>query len=630
MVRIAWGLVLVATTAFAGPAAPPPAKSDDAAAVLARFKAATGGDGWDGVTSLSGGGTLSTGGLSGALTTVIDVGSGRSVSRYTLGPVSGADGFDGTVAWTQEPGGEVRTADTPEAKEAARTAAWMNALGYWYPARGAAGIAPPALREDNGAKYRVIVAKPAGGHDIALWFDVATGLLVRTVERQGGDTVTTVLDDYRDVSGVRLPFHQVSDRTDTAGRTDPRARTEIRFDRVATNVTVAAAEFAMPAMTPSARIDDPSGVTRVPFDLVNNHIYANATIGGVPVRVLVDTGGANVLTPAVAKRLGLASEGKLAAGGVGADKVDLGLARASEVRLGSAVLAKPVFYVIDLPMLPQIEGVEMDGLVGFEMFRRFCVTIDYHAHVLTLSEPGRFQPPEGAHVVPFELDERTPLVNGTLDGLPVHLTVDTGSRASLTLNSPFVRSHDLVTRYAAAPERTTGWGVGGPSTGRPARLGALTLGDVTVNDIAGDLFTGDKGAYANPDLSGNLGGAVLRRFTVAFDYHAKKMYLAPNADFAKSDPFDRSGLWLMKDGDVLKIAAVAPGSAAEKAKLRPEERIATVDGEPVAGRPLAEWRRRLAELPAGTALTLAVSGPSGERKVVLDLADAIPAKAVPR
>ncbi len=69
---------------------------------------------------------------------------------------------------------------------------------------------------------------------------------------------------------------------------------------------------------------------------------------------------------------------------------------AKEVRLGSAVLAKPVFVIIDLGDLWKVEGVECDGLVGYEMFRRFGVTIDYAGDTLTLAEPVRFTPPAGA------------------------------------------------------------------------------------------------------------------------------------------------------------------------------------------------------------------------------------------
>src|SRR5690606_4810787 len=159
---------------------------------------------------------------------------------------------------------------------------------------------------------------------------------------------------------------------------------------------------------------------------------------------------------------------------------------------------------------------------------RFGVTIDYARRELVLAEPAKFAPPAGAHVVPFELADRMPIVQGTLDGLPVRVSIDTGSRTSLTLHSPFVHEHGLVEKYHAAPEAVVGWGVGGPSRGRPARFGTLELGDLALTGMAGDLYTGNKGAFASPDLSANLGGGVLKHYTIAFDYDAKKMYLVPN------------------------------------------------------------------------------------------------------
>jgi len=351
---------------------------------------------------------------------------------------------------------------------------------------------------------------------------------------------------------------------------------------------------------------------------------SNASIDGKPIRVIVDTGGVNLLTPESAKKLGITSEGKLAGSGVGDEKVDLSIAHAGEVKLGGAVLSHPVFYVIDLGPLPAAEGVELDGLVGFEMFRRFRVTVDYQKHVLTLTDPAKFTPPAGAKVVPFEMSERIPIVSGTLDGVPVRLSIDTGSRASLTMHSPFVKEHDLVARYSAAPETVTGWGVGGPSRGRPARLGTLQLGDVAVKDVAADFYTGNKGAFADPDLSGNLGGGVLRRFAVTFDYDARKMYLVPNKDFARPDPWDRSGLWLFRDGNALKVVAVAPGSPAEKAGVAVDDRIEKINGEAVAKRKLSDWRGKLRELPVGTRVKLATRRGDAVRDTTIVLANAIP------
>jgi hypothetical protein len=258
------------------------------------------------------------------------------------------------------------------------------------------------------------------------------------------------------------------------------------------------------------------------------------------------------------------------------------------------------------------------------MFRRFGVTIDYEKSELVLTDPAKFAPPPGAHKVPFELDDRIPIVQGTLDGVPVRVSVDTGSRSSLTMHSPFVREHKLVEKYHAAPDAVIGWGVGGPSRGRPARLGTLRLGDLEIPGIAGDLYTGDKGSFANPDLAGNLGGGVFRRFTVAFDYANKQLYFAPNASYGKPDAFDRSGFFLLGDDDALVVADVAAESAAAKAGFVANDRIVAIDGAAANRKSLVEWRAKFRDLPVGTKLRIDRVRDGTKASVDLVLADRIP------
>ncbi|WP_114693274.1 aspartyl protease family protein [Mizugakiibacter sediminis] len=593
--------------------------AEDAGALLARYKAASGGARWDAVQAIASRGTLRAGGLSGPIATLEDLRGGRHASRYTLGRLEGADGYDGRTAWEQDPGGEVARLDGAEAMARARTEAWLTARAYWYPQRGAARYGAVTTREADGRRYAVVEATPEGGAAVALWFDAASGLLARTTQKVGQNVLTVRYEDWRAVDGVRLPFRSVSDRG------DPRSRVEVALTQARLDPALHEADFAMPQAPASrARIANAAAVTRVPFELVNNHIYVRAEVDGKPVRLLVDTGGFNLLTPAAAKRLGLAAEGKLLAQGVGEKGGDVALAPARSLRVGDAVLERPVMYVIDLGALGAVEGLDFDGLVGFEMFSRFGVRIDYAQRELVLSEPAKFAPPAGARAIPFTLEERIPVIAGTLDGTPLRISVDTGSRASLTFHGPFARAHGLAERYGAAPESVVGWGVGGPSYGRPLRLGTLDLGGIDVPGIAADIFTGTKGSFANPDLDANLGGGVLKRFTVAFDYAQRRMYLAPNADFARPDLYDRSGLWLLGDGAALRVGAVAPQSAAARAGLRADDRLLAIDGVAVATRTLAAWRQRLRELPAGTRLAVRYARDGRAAELTLTLADQIP------
>jgi len=351
---------------------------------------------------------------------------------------------------------------------------------------------------------------------MTLWLCARSAQLVRIVRRRGADVVTTRLDDWREVDGLLLPFLATTTRTDAAGVVDPRQSMRIALDRIVVDVEVRDEDFHVPPMTSVARVED-SQTTTIPFDLVNNHIYVDGEVEGHSVRFLVDTGGMNLLTPVAAARLGLVGEGRLSGSGPDERRMDVAIARARHVRVGSAVLDHPVFYVIDLAELPAAEGVDLDGSIGYEMFRRFGVDIDYAGRVLTLTEPAAFIAPVGATPIGFQFDRLTPIVDGMLDGLPMRIMIDTGSRVALTLTAPFVAAHDLVAKYDAAPEAVLGWGVGGAAHLRPARVGRLTVGDIAIDHLAGDLSTRITGSLANPDQSGNLGGGVLRRFTVSFD-----------------------------------------------------------------------------------------------------------------
>lgn len=600
------------------------AHASDASKLFERYRDATGGAAWDQARSLRLKGTLSAGGLEGRIETVLDLADGRSASHYALGPVEGGQGYDGQLAWNRDPGGEVAVLDAPEAVRRARSQAWLDAHGYWYPARHPAAIGVPARREENGRRFDVVEATPQEGDTVSLWFDGTTGLLARVDQKQERDLSVTRYDDYRVVDGLRLAFHSSNDTVDSTGRSEPRAHSEIHLVEVALNTPLADADFARPELRASSRIVNDAGVTRIPIELVNNHIYVNGRVDGKPARFIVDTGGVNMLTPAAAKKLGLEGAGKLAARGVGEETVDLALANAGEVRVGDAILEKPVFYVVDLGALTSIEGDSFDGLVGYELFSRFGVTIDYAGKQLTLAEPERFLSPQGAHAVTFDLADRIPIVQGTLDGIAVRLSIDTGSRVALSLHSPFVAEHDAVTRYQAAPEAVMGWGVGGPSRGRPARFGRLQLGDLAIDGVAGDLYTGSKGAFASADVSGNLGGGVLRRFTLAFDYPNRRLYLAPNARFGRPDDYDRSGLFLFAEGEALKVIDVAEASAAEHAGLKPEDRILSIDGEAASTRSLDQWRQRLRELPAGSKLAVRFERAGKPLRAALVLADRVP------
>ena len=117
------------------------------------------------------------------------------------------EGFDGTVGWVEQPQLGLVEKSGLELAEARRGAIMPRELKMrqLYPKMTVTG------RGDVGGTPAYIVeATPVEGPAVKLFFDVASGLLVRQIamrsSSQGPIEVDTVFSDYRDVTGLKRPF----------------------------------------------------------------------------------------------------------------------------------------------------------------------------------------------------------------------------------------------------------------------------------------------------------------------------------------------------------------------------------------------------------------------------------------
>jgi Aspartyl protease/PDZ domain len=587
-------------------------------AVLAKVKQATGGAAWDRITSTHATVVLETGGLKGTAEGFEDVLTGRSVTHYELGPVTGANGFDGKTVWSQDPSKQVRIEEGGEAREAAADDAYRSALGYFYPERWPADLAYQGEKTENGKTFLVVRATPKGGRPYDMWIDAKTNLIDHTVEKAAIETRTVFYSDYREVQGVRVPFSQRS----TNG--EEKYDQLIHVQSIEFNVALADARFAPPAPPPPDYAIAGGSSTTIPFELLNNHIYVQVKINGKgPFRVLCDTGGANIVTPEAAKELGLATEGALQGRGVGEKSEDVALAKVDTLQVGDATLKDQVFAVFPMASFSKVEGVSSAGLIGYEIFKRFVVTVDYEGSKLTLTLPEAFDYEGQGTAVPFKFNNHIPQVDGEIDGLAGKFDIDTGSRASLDLMGPFVEKHDLKAKYAPRLEGVTGWGVGGPARAAIGRAQVLKLGDVSVPAPVTELTLQKKGAFTDPYVAGNVGAGVLKRFNIVFDYGRKRLIFEKNANYGKADAFDRAGMWMNEAEGGFEVMDVFAGSPAADAGIKVGDTIVAVDGLPVASLTLPGLRQRFRTDAPGTKVTLKVRTGEAEREAVLTLRDLV-------
>jgi hypothetical protein len=367
------------------------------------------------------------------------------------------------------------------------------------------------------------------------------------------------------------------------------------------------AQVAAPAPARDFGFANGAAAATVPFELINSHIYVQVKLNGRgPYRLLCDTGGTNIITPRVAAELGVKVPDKPAGVRAGDSSDDISLTQLERLEIGDAFIERPKFYVFPLDTFSNVEGIPALGLVGYQVFKRFVVRIDYEARRLTLIEPESFQYNGTGTAVPFRFNEHLPQVDGEIDAIKGAFDIDTGSRSSLDLFAPFVDQHKLRNKYRARFQGVTGWGVTGPSRSALARAQVLKLGAVEIKRPVTELALQARGAFGDESGAGRVGAGVLQRFNLVFDYGRRLIYFERNVNDPLPDVFDRTGMWinLTEGGRSFDVVDVMAGSPAERAGLQAGDHLLAVDGKNADAWSLPELRRRFRTDAPGTTVKI--------------------------
>ena len=439
---------------------------------------------------------------------------------------------------------------------------------------------------------------------------------------QGATTASELLDRMAAALGGRERLARVENvqtRFTLAAAT-------VTITELRTNVPLDAAAFARPAETTvAARFARGSSVVTVPFEMNENHIFIPVRVNGSgPLWFMFDTGAeATIVEAGRAKAIGLDLRGSVTARGNGEGTMQASVVRGVTLAVEGAEVPAQTVYTIPLGDIEVFEGRRIDGIIGYDFTSRFVVEIDYAAHHIHLHDPKTYVYKGRGERLPMKFFGKLPHVEATIDVAghgPVsgRFLVDTGSRLSISLNAPFVQAHawarDLAEKAVAAPY---GIGIGGESKSRVGRLAAFRLGRYAVDrPVTG--FTFDRGGMkAQADHAGAIGGEVLRRFTVVFDYARQAIYLEPNAAFAEPFEYDMLGALLRLDGSHFVVHRIVAGSAAEGVGLEPGDAIVAIDGRPASDVSLEGARRMFRREGGSHALTVRRGEATSEVRVRL-------------
>ncbi len=272
------------------------------------------------------------------------------------------------------------------------------------------------------------------------------------------------------------------------------------------------------------------GQAVVPFELTKDVIFFQMHVKGSS-RTLwfsLDSGaGSSYMDAGVAKSLGLQTVGSGTVQGAGSGDVPVEYVDRVTFELPGLESTAHRINVTDLKPLNEQFGRAEDGLLGYDFLRRYVVAVDYAAQKMTVYDPLNFKYTGSGAVFPVHFRHRWPYISATikvkgLDSQSGEFLVDSGSGDAVD-HPAILKSTEPLRRIQ------TGVGLGTPSQGALGRAEYFELGRYHFKGLITSCCS------ANPDDQQKIGGEVLRRFTVIFDYPNERIILEPNRNF--SEPF---------------------------------------------------------------------------------------------
>ncbi len=374
--------------------------------------------------------------------------------------------------------------------------------------------------------------------------------------------------------------------------------------------------FLAVAMVLASACGPADRVVERPATVVNNLVVLEVRVNdGQPVSFILDTGAStSVVDTAAAARAGLktGAAGQATTGGGAVEAAEIAGARLS---IGPLVWNPLPLVAIDLSGLRAGLGHPIDGILGYDVFARHVVEIDYRAHAVRFHPAEAWTRPSDVDEVPLRLVEQIPLIDVRLRGSgagerTARLELDTGQTGALTLTQEYVERERLIAAKHPKQAITAGAILAGRVPAYVTRLDAIAIGGVQLGRPVATIAAAEV-AGVDGETVGLLGGEVLRRFDVFVDYSRSRVLLRRNRDLELPLEFDMSGISFSAFGDDMtsyRVRSVLPGSPAASAGVMIGDVMTAIDGRSTTDVPLSELRQMLRIADVTYTMTLARDG----------------------
>lgn len=344
---------------------------------------------------------------------------------------------------------------------------------------------------------------------------------------------------------------------------------------------------------------------RIPIEIHHNLILLPIRLNNsIDVNFIVDTGSrTTILTePLLLNLAGISNQGRnIQIQGLGQGE-SITAQMLEGVKMSMTGIEGQNMQLVVLPSnlisFSEIFGKPVYGIIGYDLFSRFVVEIDYRQKYIRLYDPKHYRNKGNGEAVKLSFRKGKPylqvaLSSNSTDTTSLQLLLDTGATQALTI------FYQKLSSPEKQIEAYLGRGLSGDIMGKLGRIDLLRLGNYELRNVITGFPDDASLQFAVNQIhlwDGNLGADALSRFKVTINYPNEELYLVKNKNFNKPFEYDLCGVQLEARAPEFKhifVNYIRPNSPAEMAGIMIGDEVISINGEPVASATLGELYHNL-------------------------------------
>ena len=301
-------------------------------------------------------------------------------------------------------------------------------------------------------------------------------------------------------------------------------------------------------------------VTKIKFQLIDNLIVVPVEVNGVELSFILDSG---VSKPILFNIINLTDSlqinhvEKIYLRGLGGDgAIEALKSKHNFFKIGDAVnINQDVYVVFDntINFTPRL-GINIHGIIGYDVFKDFIVEINYISKVIRLYDPEKYKYKSCKKCETFNLTlyNNKPYIDASVainsKQIPIKLLIDTGSSDALWLFED--DSLGIIPPENKFFVDFIGKGLSGNIYGKRSKVNEFGLKGFKLRDVnvAFPDSISISSARQFEDRNGSISGELLKRFNIILDYNNTKITLKKNGNFKKPFYYNKSGIVLEQSG----------------------------------------------------------------------------------